>query len=155
MTEALAELFDVLHDGDIVEHSFVGGVLKLKIEIKYLAERVRPEYRLFFLELTGVRDLLFQAWMLPPSEAAVITSTDDIFRVEIQILSATWSEAEGTVTVVLDQYSRKTTFAGGQLVFRADGFSVRDEAGEAISRSAQRDRNELLGRVCRTCGDAK
>lgn len=130
--EDLAALFNVFHDGVIVAASEVGQDLLLQVEIRYLAERVAPEFTTFSLRLQHVEDLSFSTW--PNDSAAtpeVLRVPAAIFYPELDILSG---EPSGElVQVVCNQSSTETAHCGGTLTFRAASALVCDQSSKPYS----------------------
>jgi hypothetical protein len=152
----IPDVFSLLHDGRVVRAELRGDNLQFEVEIRYLAELVRPTFEKFAVTVFGVRAVSFVTW---PNDATApagtLTSATEIFQAPLQILSG---ESEGgRVRVVCNQPSSAFEYCGGDLYFQAEGAVVRDEAGteypiEGLRALAQTywsrwsERNESLKR---------
>lgn len=122
----LAALFNVFHDGLIVEASSVDEDLLLTVRISYLAERIAPEFTTFAVRLHHVEDLSFSTW--PKDSAAspeVLRSASAIFHPHLDILGG--DPSDGRVRVTCNQSSSETPHCGGTLTFRATSAMVCDQ----------------------------
>jgi len=140
--ESICEIFLIFHDGMIEETSLSGRKLKLKIEISYLADRVKSEFKFFFVELDGFCSAEFRGWPATlQGEKKLIAETSDIFKSPLEILEAKLTGDR--IEVVCNIKSNvDSEFCGGELLFHADAATVRDEANKEYSISE-------LGEICR------
>jgi len=130
--ENLNDVFSIFHDGGIAAHEVEGENLVLKIEIKYLAERININYRYFRLTLENVKELNFIPWLddLDKKEM-VIKDVEKIFTSELEILSA---EIGGElIKVACNQPLPNLGYCGGFLNLKASAALVSDEGGKLYS----------------------
>jgi len=130
--ENIAGIFNIFHDGAISRADLIDEVLRLEIEISYLAERIDPSYTRFIAAFQNARDIEFSTWPRDRSaEPRKLTSILDIFVPEIEsapeILSA--EVEDDRIAAVLSQDFQACDFSGGYLRFRADSAIVSDESG--------------------------
>lgn len=141
--ESICEIFTIFHDGMIEEASLSDHKLKLKIEISYLAEKVKSEFKFFFVELDEFRGAEFRGW--PASlegDKKHISRVSDIFELPLEILEA--KLIGDRIEVVCNIKSNADSeFCGGELLFHADAAVVRDEANKEYSITE-------LGDLCRS-----
>ncbi|MDV6169021.1 hypothetical protein R1T16_11330 [Flavobacterium sp. DG1-102-2] len=91
VTEELASLFTIFHDGCIENYKKEGVKLILIISCKYLAELIDPEFEYFYLELTEITLIELETFKnIPNSEKTpiILTEPTEIFREEIDIYRA-------------------------------------------------------------------
>ena len=125
-TEDIRDIFSILHDGGIT--SWIGdkNLLTLTIECKYLAERIDKKFDVFFVELLNVYRLELEPWTIPINLPTVIkTQFDDIFKAELEILSA--EIKEDTVLVTCNQHSKKFDYCGGNMTISCQSIKVFDQ----------------------------
>lgn len=132
--EELADLFSILHDGVIVEAVVENRDLTLRVEIRYLTQRIRSDFTTFVVRLAGVEDLAFTTW---PNDASLLPQllrdASEIFVPALDILSGELKE--GLIHVACNQPSPKAPYCGGTLAFRAKSAEVSDELGKRYSHS--------------------
>ncbi len=127
--EDIKDLFDIFHDGDIVEYSLLNKELHLDIEIPYLAERIDKNFKLFRVVLYGCQNIIFTTW---PNEEGmdgeIISDVKTIFKPKLWILSA--SIEDGKIEVNCSQTSSDFNYCGGNLCFNVESVKVSDENGK-------------------------
>ena len=140
--ESICEIFSVFHDGMIEEAVLSDQKLKLKIEISYLAERVKSGFKFFFVELEGFHGAEFRGWPATlQGEKKLVTEFSAIFQSALEILEAKLTD--GRIEVICNIKSdADSEFCGGELLFSADAATVRDEANKDYSISE-------LGEICK------
>ena len=140
--ESICEIFSIFHDGIIEEAVLSGQKLKLKIEISYLADRVKGGFKYFFVELENFRGAEFHGWLATlQGEKKRVTEFSAIFESALEILEAKLTD--GRIEVVCNIKSNADSkFCGGELLFSADAATVRDEANNDYSISE-------LGEICK------
>jgi len=138
--ENICRIFDIFHDGCIANYQYVDNDLELEIEIRYLAERVKSDYRKFWLRLQNTHSIVFKTWPNDHNaEPECIESLTRVFEPELGILSC---EVEGlSLNVACNQPSKNWNYCGGTLTLQADGAIVRDEGKKEYSI-------EELGAIC-------
>lgn len=124
----IAEVCGIFHDGWISEGTKTGGTADILVEIEYLAERIRPDFRRFTIRLEGVTELRFAPWTdegapLVPD----ITDFPEIARLELGLLSA--ETVNSIVRVACTQDRPGLGYSGGFLDMALEGCRVFDEAG--------------------------
>lgn len=127
-------MFSIFHDGGIWAYALNGDDLELDIDIdiQYLAERVRPDFNLFHVSLKAVRGIVLEVWaMEPEGEDEVISSLEEIFIPEPEILSA---KPEGNAVCILClRQDDGGPGRGGSLLIEAEAAEVTDEGGRCYS----------------------
>lgn len=122
--EAVAAVFNIFHDGAITAAAWRGPDLLLTVEIPYLAERVRPDWERFTVELRAAAGLEFEPWLDHPRPPP-LTEIGEIFQPELDILSCDL-EAD-RVKLVCNQSA--DDWCGGFLRFAAAEALVFDQGG--------------------------
>ena len=131
-TENFSEIFSIFHDGRIIRHNLQELDLSLGIRIRYLAERVHPNYQEFQLILRNVRGISFKTWpSIIDALPELLASPNEIFAPELEILSA--DPSDGGFTVICNQPSPQFSYCGGELSLQADSAEVLDEVGKPYS----------------------
>lgn len=130
MTEPdqIAEVFGIFHDGIIAGGVRSEDVAELIVEIEYLAELVRDDFRRFTICLGDPAALRFVPWINEGSDSmADITSFSEIVGLDLGVLSA---EAIGSkVRVACTQDRLGFGYSGGFLEIFSSSCRVLDEAG--------------------------
>jgi hypothetical protein len=131
----LALLFSLLHDGVVAEAVRDGDDLALRVEIRYLTQRIAPSFTFFHVRLHGVADVTFDPWP-KAADAAAETWRDvpQIFSPPLDILEG--AAAGDGVAVHCNQPAREAPHCGGTLRLRAAAASVTDEAGARYDLAA-------------------
>jgi hypothetical protein len=131
----LASLFSLLHDGVVAETVRDGDDLVLRVEIRYLTQRIDPSFTYFRVRLRCVADLTFDPWP-KASDAAPETWRDvpRIFSPPLDILDG--STAGECLELHCNQPSREAPHCGGTLRLRAAAASVADEANTRYDLAA-------------------
>lgn len=130
--EDIRDIFSIFHDGGIATADVQGDNLVLEIDIQYLAERVKPEYKGFKVILYGFRDAEFSTWPSDlKSEPEKIADVHSIFKPELEVLEA--SIKANKIEVVCNQHSSEYDYCGGELSFIVDSAEVQDESGKSYS----------------------
>jgi hypothetical protein len=130
--ENVRDIFSIFHDGSISSCALDGDDLTLDVEIQYLAERVKPEFRKFKVRLFGASNVRFSTWPSDlKSDPVVLTDVPDIFDADLEILEGSLSEEE--IKVVCNQHSSDLPYCGGELRFHCLRAEVADEGGKGYS----------------------
>lgn len=120
------------HDGIILEASSAERDLSLRVRITYLAQRIEPASKFFFVRLHDVRELAFETWPEDDSLAPeTLHGVTQIFTPPLDILSG--EVRNERVQAVCNQPSSSTAHCGGTLSFRAASATVSDENGKQYS----------------------
>ncbi|KGO91790.1 hypothetical protein [Flavobacterium subsaxonicum] len=86
--ENIKDVFSIFHDGGIEGWEGDDKLLTLTIGCTYLAERINPQFNVFYVELTGVEKLELHPWTLPVIDnTPALTRPEDIFKGDIEITS--------------------------------------------------------------------
>lgn len=125
----IRDIFNILHDGDIVGYSSAEEYLQLVIEIPYLAERIEKRLKFFYVILNGCTDLQLQTW---PSQRDKnpenIKGPEAVFKAKLWILDA---EIKGNrIEVSCSQNDSSFDYCGGTLSFATRSAIVKDENGK-------------------------
>jgi hypothetical protein len=140
--QSIRDIFSIFHDGTIENTSLSDGILKLTIDIPYLADRVKNGYKFFYVELDGFRDAEFHAWpAMLGKEKELVSDLAIIFKPALEILEANLKEDQFEVVCNIKSFSN-SDYCGGELLFRANSARVRDEANKEYSISE-------LDEICR------
>ena len=127
----IADLFSIFHDGEIVSHVLDGRDLRLRIDVEYLAKRIRPTFQCFDVDLIGIADIEFTTWPKQENEpASHLRVPEKIFTPRLEVLSG---ETEGRLIRVVCNHPGRLSYSGGDLRFPATAAHVRDEAGREWS----------------------
>ena len=98
----IAEVFGIFHDGDIAGGTTAEDAAEVVVEIEYLGERVRPDYRRFTIRFSGFTGVRFAPWTDEGAPSiADITDLAEIVRLDLGILSA--DTEDGAVRVACTQ----------------------------------------------------
>ncbi|HKB60911.1 MAG TPA: hypothetical protein VKC56_12795 [Gallionellaceae bacterium] len=131
-SENIRDIFSIFHDGHIESFATEERGLLLAVRVQYLAQRINPLFRRFFVRLAVVEDIHFSTW---PSDLksvpAVLRDVNAIFKPELEILEGNVSEGE--IKVVCNQPAPGFDYCGGELYFRAASAEVTDEAGKSYT----------------------
>jgi len=137
IAEKVADVFNILHDGSIEEWWFDKDVLTLKISCQYLAEIINPTFNFFNVELIGITTVELEPWWDDVTLNEIITSHEDVFKGELEILSA--KVLDDNVQVICNQWSKSLAYSGGNLLISCKQIEVYDEAKGSLSLSGLND----------------
>jgi len=128
----IVSIFNIFHDGSIVEYQSLGDVIILTIEILYLSERIDPKFNSFYLHLRGVENLKFVTWPnIAENEPDCFSDYSEIFKVDLEILSCKF--ANDTFNIFCNQADSVYDFCGGELSLNVNSAEVLDEAQKEYS----------------------
>lgn len=130
--EDLNDIFNIFHDGSIIKYEVINNVLKLTIEIRYLAELIEPDYTLFYLLLYDYTIIDFTFWMNPPDQKQR-SSKDihEIFSHELGILNA--EIIDDYIKIYFGQSDNTLDYCGGTLKIKASQYQIVTENNTIIS----------------------
>ena len=133
--ESIRDVFSIFHDGTIEKAVLSDRTMRMTIDIRYLAERIKVKYQYFFVELEAFRNVEFHAWSgILGNEKEVLSNLTAIFSTELEILEANLKQER--FEVICNIHSRsKSNYCGGELLFQADSARVFDEANKEYSIS--------------------
>ena len=113
------EILNVFQEGVIEGLSWKDKDLNFKIECRYLADQIRPDFSYFYLVLKNVEDFYFVPW---DDELLEIRDIEEIRRLKPDILSA---DQHGDLIKV---YSNcQEVYSGGNIFLVAKSVRVFDE----------------------------
>jgi hypothetical protein len=128
----LRDVFSILHDGDISCYSEDGSQLTLKVECRYLAERIDKRFDSFYITLDAIDYLAFIAWPNPfDTPVPQFKSLEDIFKAPLEISSA--EVKNGLLLVNCNQHDIKFDYCGGQLLISSEVVYIYDNDGNELS----------------------
>ena len=128
----IVDLFNIFHDGGIVFANQTKKSVFLRVEIPYLTARIKKGYKYFEIVLNEARDFSFNGWLSDADKSTkLVECFDDIFKDEIEILSATDDGKSIKVTCNIGDVS--SPYCGGVLLFICDSAEVKDEGGTEYS----------------------
>ena len=144
-TDNIRDIFSILHDGTISAWTGDENALTLTVDCEYLAERIDKSFDRFYLELFNVDKLELDPWTNPVDLPSVIkTDFDDIFKAELEILSA--DIKDNTVVITCNQHNTDFDYRGGNLTMSCQSIKVFDQ-----------NKNEWtidrLGEICKNYWD--
>lgn len=125
----IRDIFNIFHDGDIVEYERSKNDLKLKVKISYLTERVRECFSYFTVTLFGCTNIQLKTWPNQQGfEPEIFLDLKQIFQAHLWILDAEIKKE--LIVVSCSQTDTKFDYCGGFLSFSADSAKVNDESGK-------------------------
>ena len=139
--EDIRDVFNIFHDGSIVEFSGDKNRLRLKIGCQYLAERIDKNFEFFHIELQKINKLKFDAWMHNVDLPSVcFIEMEQIFAAELEILSA--EIKADFVEIACSQHDPEFDYCGGVLSLSCEEICVFDQGGNIVTV-------ERLGKICK------
>jgi hypothetical protein len=117
--KTIREMLAVFQEGVIEEMSLIEKDLNIKVECKYLAEQIHPEYSVFYGVFKQVKDVFFVPW---EDDLMEIREIKEIKRLRPDILSV---DDENEYIKI---YSNcKESYSGGNLYVAAKTIKIFDE----------------------------
>lgn len=96
------------------------------MDCEYLAERIDKTYDKFYVELTRIDELFLSTWPNPfDLPVQTLTELSDIFKAELEILSADMKERE--VIIACNQHDTDFDYCGGNLTISCERIKVFDQ----------------------------
>ena len=130
--ENISDVFSILHDGSISAWTGTKKLLRLKVDCLYLAERIDKSYDHFYIELSEVSELSFSTWPNPIDlPVLILTDPDDIFKADLEVLSAEIEEDK--VVVVCEQHDTSFDYCGGTLNLCCKAVKVFDQGRKELT----------------------
>lgn len=123
----IENVFNMLHDGSITGWSGDRHCLTLRVDCEYLAERIDPSFESFFVELTEIEMLRFEAWTTP---VWILTNLAGISQNDLEILSA--ASKENRVEITCNCWNGPD-FRGGTLLLSARSIKIFDQGRREIT----------------------
>lgn len=125
-TEDIIDTFSILHDGTISAWTGNKDLLTLTVDCEYLAERIDKSFDKFFVELIQLEELLLLTWPNPfDSPVKTLTEPSDIFKAELEILSADIKDEK--VVITCNQHDTEFDYCGGILTISCASIKVYDQ----------------------------
>ncbi|MCI5188891.1 MAG: hypothetical protein D3905_03620 [Candidatus Electrothrix sp. AS4_5] len=85
----IRDIFNIFHDGDIIEYERTGNDLMLKVKISYLTEKVRNGFSYFTVTLFDCTNIQLETWPNQKGyEAKFFHDLKQIFQANLWILDA-------------------------------------------------------------------
>ena len=141
----IAAIFSVFHDGRITAYSRTGDTIRLTVEIKYLARRVKEDYNSFSLCLHEVTKLSFRTWPnIVGAQPVLIENGEPFLGTKMEILSG--EVKDGSIQIACNQANSSLDFCGGELYLLCTGATVSDPSGKEYSL-------DELGKICQEYWD--
>ncbi len=134
--ETMAQVFSNLHDGTLyLDMTPTEAYHCWKVDCEYLAERIQPQYTLFWIKVYGLKKFVFHPWLRDlEAPEIVLTAPTALSQIALGIYEATVKEGE--VTLVLEDSYEAANFAGGTLVIACQGIELLDQAWKPIEAVA-------------------
>jgi hypothetical protein len=124
----IRDLFTILHDGTITAWEGDTNILTLKVDCIYLAERIDRQFEQFFIRLENISLLRLETW---ETHTQIFTQVSDIFRAELEIMSA--EVKEDHVAVFCDQFDLNVSYCGGTLRIKCESYRIMDQSHSELS----------------------
>lgn len=141
----IEDVFSILHDGTIESWSGDKSKLILKVSCLYLAKLIDKDFEYFYIEINKIQKIELEAWMNPIDlEQKYFTELDDIFRAELEILSA--DKKENDVIITCNQSNTDFNYCGGNLTLNCLKIKVYDQSKNELTI-------EKFGEVCKQYWD--
>jgi hypothetical protein len=131
----ISRLFNILHDGAIINHQYDGHTLILVVEIAYLTRRINPAYTLLTISLSNATGITFHTWPnTQHAPAELLTDIDVIFTPTLDILESV--REENAIKVICNQSSDEYAYCGGELFLECAHATIVDESGTTYAVAA-------------------
>ncbi|MBC3787447.1 hypothetical protein [Spirosoma utsteinense] len=122
----IIDIFSILHDGTIESWTGNKEKLLLKVGCLYLAELIDKDFECFYVEVEQIKKIEFFAWMNPiDQEQKIFTELEEIFKTELEILSA--EKSEDDILIVCNQHDTAFEYCGGKLTINCESIKIFDE----------------------------
>ncbi len=124
--EDIRDIFSILHDGTTSTWTGDKNLFTLKVDCKYLAERIDPSYDSFYIECRQIEKFELHPWMNPIElPQTLLTDIGEIFNAELEILSA---EIDiDFVRITCSQHNTDFDYCGGTLLLNCETVRVFDQ----------------------------
>ena len=125
----IRDIFNIFHDGDVIEYEKDENDLKLKVEIPYLTDRVRKGFSYFTVTLFNCTNIGLETWPdQKDRNPEIFHDLKKIFQAKLWILDAEIKNER--IVVSCSQADSAFDYCGGFLSFTAESANVKDEAGK-------------------------
>jgi len=130
--DEIRDVFSIFHDGTISAYYGDMNLLRIQIDCEYLAERVAPSYKNFYVELEYIKKLEFIPWMNPIELSQIfLKEVKEIFQAGLVILSA---EIENEhVKIYCNQHNTTFNYCGGNLLINCKSIKAFDQKNNQIT----------------------
>ena len=126
--ENLRALFAVFHDGRVNLRSKADASLEVSIQIRYLTQRINPEYTRFILSLREMGMFSYQPWVPPDQvQSKAITDPTIVFGFNLELISS--DIKENRLAIWCNANPDDEGFSCGELSLNAQSAAVFDESG--------------------------
>lgn len=125
--ENQCNIFRAFHDGSFEKIIRNKSDIEFLIDIKYLAELVKPSFSFFKCKLKGCRKFEFHIW---GEEGRIINDLNSLEKLYLEILNA-----EVVDNYISIQCATNDESCGGNLIFIAENIIIFDEDGQEISHN--------------------
>ncbi|MCD6012681.1 MAG: hypothetical protein K0Q79_2543 [Flavipsychrobacter sp.] len=127
----LCDIFSILHDGSTAAWIGDKELLVLEVDCEYLASRIDPSYKSFFIEMRHVSRLELHPWRVESLPKIVLTEISEVFQAELTFLEA--NVENEAVRVVCNGPSHLVDYWGGELFVNCSGVVVFDEGKRMLT----------------------
>lgn len=127
----LCDIFSILHDGSTA--AWIGNkeLLVLEVDCEYLANRIDPSYKSFFIEMRQVSRLELHPWRVESLPKIVLTEIIEVFQAELTFLEANIENE--VVKVVCNASPDIVDYYGGELFINCSSIVVFDEGKRMLT----------------------
>ncbi|MES2727310.1 MAG: hypothetical protein V4643_09425 [Bacteroidota bacterium] len=131
--EEIREVFSTFHDGTILAWTGNKNLLTLTIDCQYLARKIDKSFDTFYVVLSNIDKIELVPWTTPIDIPAVtITEIPDIFKGDLEILSADMEDDE-SVVIICAQHDTNFNYSGGHLTISCQTIKVYDQNKNEIT----------------------
>ena len=128
--QEIEDLFNILHNGIIINAEISSTDVELTVSIPYLAELINENHEFVKIVLESVKKIEFKPWT---NEFKRDNSWQDVFDLEIDILSAETIETGEVVIHSRCHNSEEYEFEGGKLMIDCDDYKIYDETARLLT----------------------
>ncbi|MBK1880683.1 hypothetical protein [Pelagicoccus mobilis] len=123
------DIFNIFHDGTMTDVHTREGTCTFKVQIPYLANRIKKDHTFFRVSLENASILKFLGWprKFERKEKEAIFSFDEIFSTNLEILES--NEKAESFEVICNIADLDSDFCGGELHLNCSQAIVLDEDG--------------------------
>lgn len=141
----IIDIFSILHDGTIESWTGDKNKLVLKVSCFYLAELIDKDFEYFYIEITEILKIELDTWINPIEKGPqIFTEISDIFKAELEILSA--DKVDNEIVITCNQPFRDMNYSGGNLTLNCKSIKVFDQNINELTI-------EKFGEICKQYWD--
>ena len=130
--EKIRDIFSILHYGRTSTWTGDKNLLTVKIDCKWLAERIDKSYESLYLECGQIEKIEFHPWMNPIKlSQTLLTDLDRIFKASLEILSA--DIENNFVKITCNQHNTHFDHGGGTLLLNCKSIKIFDQDKRQIT----------------------